>query len=569
MSASPRTFARRVRRRLRRERSYLTRVNNWLTRVARFFRSRWGFAFQLLIAQGMASAFAAAQGGWRLGLLFVALASILNLSAIANTPYSHEAGPYAFLPMSDAEILRRVTLERVYRNRWWLVALPIWYLILMLGADGWPTNAGEWVAAGLAGIGHQVVAFALGTIWLAYFPRVHFNPRIGFGVFCGMLALLFGSRALADPLAPAVEWLLLVLPTGWVAGAWMAWHETQAVPPVVYASLAAAAIGWMPLAYARIRETFAIREVEFHGTHFVTAVGMAGERPWDVPIDSDEELWPKVPCEERVEQLAFTSPEVVRNGLETVEGYSGGPLVRLAFGRFDRRQLVIARLLMGEVASELEWERQYLKGARWLIGIMAVVCLLPDQMLRTWMAFGPVALVTLIATPALGGLWLGIAGPGESLGVKTLPIGYREMARVMLRINRVRVLAWLPLALAGCAVAGWKLGIGSEAGLVIGGKAAILVLALQPAAVMVQIHQGTKDGGGFFAALGMAAIGLLIIGGGLAAGIALCQSDPKPAGAGAVGIFVAGELIYFFGRRRYEYGPIDIDSQPAVQQYWQ
>jgi hypothetical protein len=529
---------------------------NWLAIVV----------FAVLLAVLGAAAFQRTPEGWRLGLVFLSLATLLRVSGFANSLYCPQAASLAFLPMADAEIAGRVWFDRLRRNSAWFLMVGTWYLTTTMLMKRGEVHWSDFGTAILASVWHEAVAISLATIWLGYFSHARLGVGLGLVIVASLPTLLFGATVLAEPLRPAVPWLLFIIPTGWVAGAWLAWHATTPINPGVYWSLAVVAVGWLPWAYARMCEMFEIREIEFFGTQGMTALASDVSATAAPGAAAAEETLAEIGWGRGERKAGPKSADDVRRALQHVgQAYRGGFLARLALSRFSARDRVILQLLMAiEEGDELGWERRYLGALRWLAILMAIVCALPERMIGPGLAFMPIVLVTLVGTPALGGVWMGIQNPLQSLGVKTLPIGYRETARIMLRINRVRVLAWLPVALAGCALAGWKGGIGAEAGLEIG----LVLIALQPAAVMVQIHQGTKDRCRAYGAPLVAALAIAIIGLGLTSGVLLFMLARWMVAAGAVGIFVAAELMFQVGRWRYERCLVDIDSQSAVQQYW-
>jgi len=99
--------------------------------------------------------------------------------------------------------------------------------------------------------------------------------------------------------------------------------------------------------------------------------------------------------------------------------------------------------------------------------------------------------------PLLGGAWPGLGSCFQG-GTFTpmyagFPLGFRDMARVILKTNYVRIAAAVPLILTMGALAGWELAGQWLLGLVLASKVAGLLLALQPMAVLLLFSEGSND----------------------------------------------------------------------------
>jgi hypothetical protein len=218
--------------------------------------------------------------------------------------------------------------------------------------------------------------------------------------------------------------------------------------------------------------------------------------------------------------------------------------------------------------QERTWGEQWIKAAQRLAILSALTSLLPLGASWKWIAFAPILLVAVSSTPVLGGLWSGICFSGASLSLTTLPVSYREISRIVLLINRTRLLIYVPLVLVGCAFAGWKSGVGTGTSMIWGVKASYLAIVLQPLALMLRLNESANDRSRFPRALVnimalIALVGILV-----ASAFAVFQVDWQWNLWGAIGLFLVANIMLILDRRRHECGPLDLVSRPDVPQYW-
>jgi len=133
------------------------------------------------------------------------------------------------------------------------------------------------------------------------------------------------------------------------------------------------------------------------------------------------------------------------------------------------------------------------------VGIVATL-VLPMVRQGIWIFFVPIILASMIAAPLLGGPWPGFdcrfcAGRWAPL-YSAVPLGYREISRVMFKVNGVRCLLWLPLLIANASVLAWRLNAAPAEGIVFAAKAFCLVVALQPVMVLGHFSKGANDSQG-------------------------------------------------------------------------
>ncbi|PYV22186.1 MAG: hypothetical protein DMG24_17555 [Acidobacteria bacterium] len=178
-----------------------------------------------------------------------------------------------------------------------------------------------------------------------------------------------------------------------------------------------------------------------------------------------------------------------------------------------------------------------------------------------WILFVPMIVAALIAAPLLGGTWPGFdhrfcAGRWAPL-YSTVPLGYREISRVIFKVNGMRCAVWLPLLIAYAPILAWRLNAEPTQGIVFALKAFCLVVALQPVMVLGHVSKGTNDSEGITLGrlflLSMLGLGVFIL---LAAGVMTFMPDPLITVVGlAIAAFSALGfwLLYgFFYNRRLD-----------------
>jgi hypothetical protein len=572
MKASHRTLTRRIRLLVRQDLGFFALALKWLRRIRRSAQL-WGrLALLLLIVACGGAWFASVDRGWMLGLLFITLLSMLRVQHATRTLYSYEAAGLAFFPIADDVIFHRVWIHRHRVSLFWAAAMFIWYALTVAGATGWNAERADWMAVPLAAIGHEMLLVALGAAWMAWLPRVRLDYRIHLPVVLALGVILIGGRSLAGPLAPSIEWLLLFIPTGWASGALMARESETSIPFAVYAIGVAAAVASFPWAYRKMRRDYAIREIEFYGTVFMRAVAI-GEAEEPAAPDATGVLQPyttrdAVAAEDRAQPGRSAACDLfVQYALGVCKRVpSAGRIEKIVFGRLTPRQRVIANLLL-DGRQARSWGLQWQRAVKWLAILLAITTVMPFETWK-WIAFVPVLLVTVYATPVLGGVWFGLNFSGASLTLTTLLVAYGEIARVVLFINRIRLLIWLPLVLAGCAIAGSQSGVGVGTGIVWGAKASYLAIVSQPLGLVMQMNERFNDRSGLLRALATVAATLALGGILVASAIALFQPGREWPLLGAIGLLIAARTILVLDRRRHERGPLDVVGKPDVPQYW-
>ena len=132
------------------------------------------------------------------------------------------------------------------------------------------------------------------------------------------------------------------------------------------------------------------------------------------------------------------------------------------------------------------------------IGILATL-VLPMVRQGIWIFFVPMIVTAMIAAPLLGGVWPGFwPGFGHQFAGRwapvysAVPLGYREISRVMFKVNGVRCVLWLPLLIAYAPALAWRLNAEPAQGIVLALRAFCLVVVLQPVIVVGHFSQGTN-----------------------------------------------------------------------------
>ncbi len=170
-----------------------------------------------------------------------------------------------------------------------------------------------------------------------------------------------------------------------------------------------------------------------------------------------------------------------------------GWIERLVAVWLTDRQRVVAEFML---ASNLgAWSKKWRMAAMVTLAGTAVTLIVPS--LPSWLFFLPMIAAGLMAAPVFGGSWPGFGGPfasGLVLPVyATVPIGYGEISRVMLKTSLVRALTWAPLAILYAAALSHRLGYSFEYGSAMALDIVLVLIAVQPVMVAGHFSSGTND----------------------------------------------------------------------------
>lgn len=587
-------ITRRIRRAARRKLGWGVRARKWQERQAKSLkRAIGGVALTVLVPAGVAFWLGAAGNGWMMVLLFSALVSTLICAANTNSSlHDAIAAEFACFPIADDEVLIRVWRHRIPRLLPVLAAFVVWYGAAAACAAWEDARPIDWAIVPLAAVAHMLLIVSLAMVWTANAPTYDLPSVVYLALTAIMAMVLVGGRWIGGAIAPAVEWLLLVLPTGWVAGAFLASQSQTTVPLLVYSVLAAIVIALLPQALRRARRDYAIAEVEFSGPTLLRAVSVreqqriaelenilavkddaknAGDATADLMHRADGP-----PTSRRISKSELRA-EVSRTLEWDAPLAADDWMERFVFARLSWRERLVAIALLDRpirpfavqhAPGQRSWGRQWTRGAATLAALLLLVCVVPLNGGWKFAAFAPALIATMQAAPVFGGSWGGLGFAERSLSLMTLPVSYREISRVVLLLNRLRLAVWTPWAIVGAALGGWKAGFGMADGAIWGIKAMSLAIALQPVIFAVRINENGKDQSRLFGAI-LTAVMVIVLGGGVIASlVALFMHEWQWSVLGAVGLFVAAQLVLLWDCWRFERGRVDLVRKVEAARYW-
>jgi len=170
----------------------------------------------------------------------------------------------------------------------------------------------------------------------------------------------------------------------------------------------------------------------------------------------------------------------------------GGWLEKLVFNYLDARQRLVAECMLSFPTSWSAGWRQ-----AWVVGsiALAIAWLWPASRIFAMLIGG--VWIAGCAWPVLGGNWLALspihfAGTTQCLAA-LYPISFREIARVVLTCNLLRMLLCLPQWLVFGAMGAVVVGSSVWSGLRLGLLGGLLGMLLQPLAFIAKVSPATND----------------------------------------------------------------------------
>jgi hypothetical protein len=183
----------------------------------------------------------------------------------------------------------------------------------------------------------------------------------------------------------------------------------------------------------------------------------------------------------RMERAEHANPKP----LEELRGDSlrgGGVIDRFVQGWLSPDERAAAGLLL---PGGVHWTASWNFAA--CLSLLAVPSVLTIQF-KPWVPIALCALVTLAAAPIFGGFWTG------SRSIPGTPVTYPVFARVLWKAAIVRLVLFLPLALAwGATLAGLH-HVPVATGLALAARAWFVLVSLQPAWTVVQHYRAVESG---------------------------------------------------------------------------
>lgn len=466
----------------------------------------------------------------------------------------------AHLPMSDDDFFR-LQWGRFVRSSLWM----LWAFVGILGSTI------VMVTHGARGLELAVVlALAEWILLLGTASAVAAWGRrfklLGVGqAFCGAAILLWFVGRLASPtLESSLGSALLSLPAGWICVTFEREVLGNAPGAWVWALPSLAGLVLFAAARRHLRRTYHLRELVFARP----AAEMILEREIHAQMDlrtGEEAQAPLRPSEvaqareEFLRSLPMANEERIRDrGFLQPKSWAGLGMLERVFDRWlSTRERGVAELMLG---TALNLTR------KWKITMVASMC-----GIGLALGAGPHALLPLLGIAALLGLLaLDANWPGFRIyncagkfmpAHATYPASYAEVSRIYFKMAVIRILAWVPLAVAYGAAAGAASPLlGGARGMVLALKVGWLVTVAQPLVMGTRYSAGTSETnlvsfrGCFGLVLPLVVFLLPLIG----AAIGVLALPPVYALASGAGAFLLSLAFWAFYGRMYERYKIDV-----------
>lgn len=442
--------------------------------------------YPLCIAGALSIIFGASADKPDLPFIVVALYSTGTVVLRSRTLFNRLHGPgelriFFGLPISDDAFFRMQWKKFLLRSAWLFLFTFLLYFFDALQAPG-PLPLQIAIAA-LAALAQWALAVALVPMIL--------NLRHPW-LYLGAVAL-YGIAVVSAFAAPPVSHMLFAftafVPAGWVNSACIGMLNGNA-----------SALFWLVPAAVIVSVSFWKVE-QLRRAYAPKLLVYAGLAETSSP---DGAQIPEVQTE--------GSPETEQEPLEVVSAVgrshsatmSGSAPLSLDWGAFWLIERIAGLWLSKEEKSTADfllagrlgqWSSGWGKALYFTIATILCTLLIPG--LPTWLMIGAAIIAALFAAPVLGGEWPGlsriIVSMKQSCVVAFYPVTYWQASRVMLKINIVRLLAYVVflfptiLALSWRYAAGWRHGISMATGIWV------WLAVLQFGAVAVQHSQGTND----------------------------------------------------------------------------
>lgn len=420
-----------------------------------------------------------------LGLLSVLaclIAWLLGCLFVQPLRKSRELAILTVLPLADTDLVRRQS-HRVAATS--LLALLLGEIFFVALAVNMRMPWGDAAACAALGVLHWLVILALAYFLAAALPR-WMDATLAVAMLTGLSFIPMVALSVPPAMMPWREFAkacYLLTPPGWVNGALHLGLIERS--PMAWWLLAPAGVFVMsaPLAVAWVRRRYVIREVLFH-EQATAEVVLEDAAAWESAVRAGppEERFGRwlsggAVAEDDAPLDAATARQRVLSGdfLRERDWQAAGPVERAVAARLTPRERMIAEFLSGEAAR---WSRSLRRMAITAAVVALLVVLLPRglNVIAVYGGFG-LAMQSFVGTwPAA--IWKSAAGR-RSPAFAHVPLGYREVLRVVMVTAAVRGLFFLPLT-AAVGIAFWAGFFGGELtqGLLFGLKLVVVYIAL-------------------------------------------------------------------------------------------
>jgi hypothetical protein len=248
---------------------------------------------------------------------------------------------------------------------------------------------------------------------------------------------------------------------------------------------------------------------------------------------------------------------VARSFLQGVNWEIAGPLEKFIARMLNPRERVITEFL---VAQKPGWTRT-LQWSFWIWLITCVNVIALGQYGGTIVLFAAYLLATA-SLPLFGGEWRGIrqgVGGGVALAAYSLyPISFNAIAKILLKVNLIRILSASPFLISFGALAAYKLDSPPMTGAIEALKLLLIFISVQPLFILFPISATTSDTVGvrvFWWLAVFAPLVLLILG----ATVAVFLSRTGIGVAASYFVLILLSILTFvLYRRSYRRGKFDL-----------
>jgi hypothetical protein len=382
---------------------------------------------------------------------------------------------FHLMPLSDEQIFQLQKRKYLKSLGWIFWELLIAYMVLGL-LD--PAQRPPIVALPFAALAQSLLIVALGLHLASYLHMLPLGAISGLLRMTAIVLFLWGINRndLSEMIVSFSRWFF---PTGWLNYALMQvtvhkdYISAAMLVPII------ALIFAMRFSWQRLRGFYSLEGFEV----LPTSGG--------VPAGDDQELT----AENFGSRRGPTEIEdsiADRTFLQGVNWQEAGWFERIVGRILTNRQRVLAEFL---VAEKPGWSRSLqIAMLVWVIACLVVWTFAPYG--GTAVFFSAYILATA-SLPLFGGNWRGLrqtpSGGVFLPGFSVFPIAFNEIARVLLKVNLLRILAASPFLLSFSAAAAFRLGHSPLAGLSICLQILAIFVTLQPLFVLLPISKTTND----------------------------------------------------------------------------
>ncbi len=455
---------------------------------------------------------------------------------IGNALYASPSLPvFCHLPISDANIFKIQSRLFVRVSLWSALDFSLLYWALI-------AKSGMGYQALFAGIGfgivHWLFVVASALVLFAYALN-RFVPALGWLLSAATVCFaIFGEKQLhlTHWLAATADW---IPPVGWILRGIGVVPNSGVVGDFLPALIGATTLCLAPLAYRKIQQNYSL----------------AYETLEPQPVESSSE-------EKEFAQKA-TDHIQSREFLQPFNWSTAGFVERLVTRVLTSREKTIAEFLIGGIPNWTKLLRNFV--VIWM-AILLGILLFAGQLRSSngWLIYAALFLAWILFTNLIGS-WSGFAGSSgfglQSPIVAHYPISFREFATVMLKVNFVRFLLYVPVIVAMSLLAGMIIGKFSIVVSLLttyGLKFLFIFLCAQPVMIIAPMSPSTNDTQKLrFAMMAVIAI-LLLLGSGAGFFFAKDWKWIFLSGFLSAGISIGGLLFYArrFNRSRFDLVPL-------------